>query len=73
MENKKLNLNSFGTKFQSKNEVYLFLTTEVNMYLPPQKECSIYFVRNILAGTKRVRDYMIIINIIRLFTMTKLK
>ena len=54
MENKMLNILALGTKFQSKNEMFRFLTTEVNMHLPPQKECSIYFVRDILAGTKRV-------------------
>ena len=54
MENNKLNIIALGTKFQSKNEMYRFLITEVDMHLPPQKECSIYFVRDILSETKKV-------------------
>ena len=56
MELKSLNVNSLGTKFQSKNEMYRFLTTEVDMHLPPQKECYIYFVRDILSGAKKVKN-----------------
>ena len=54
MENSKLNVRSLGAKFQSKNEIYRFLTTEVDMHLPPQKEWSIYFVRDILSSSKKV-------------------
>ena len=38
MENRKLNVNALAAKFQSKNEVYRFLTIEVDMHLPPQIE-----------------------------------
>ena len=55
MEKLKLNIRDLGSKFRSKNEMYRFLTSEVDMYLPPQKEWSIYFVRDILSGSKRVR------------------
>ena len=58
MELKKINVNALGTKFQSKNEMYRFLTTEVDMHLPPQKECSIYFVRDIVSGTKKVNKLL---------------
>ena len=37
MENSKLNVRSNGRKFQSKNEIYSFFTTEVDMHLPPKK------------------------------------
>ena len=54
MQNQKINLLEFGQNFQSKNEIYRFLVTEADIHLPPQKECSIYFVRDILNGTKKV-------------------
>ena len=53
MEGSRINLNLLGVKARTKNELYRLLTTEVNMYLP-QKETSIYFVRDIIHGRKRV-------------------
>ena len=64
MENRKLNVNALSTKFQSKNEVYCFRTTEVDMHLPPQKEWSIYFVRDILSGNKKVDIFILLINLL---------
>ena len=54
MESTKINLNSLGLKAKSKNEIYRLLVVEADMYLPPQKETSIYFVRVILQGKKKV-------------------
>ena len=45
MKGSRLNLQILGTKMQTKNEMYLLLTVEANIYLPLQKETSIYFVR----------------------------
>ena len=56
MEGSFINLNSLGVKAKTKNELYRLLTTEANMYLPPQKETSIYFIRDIIHGRKRVRS-----------------
>ena len=33
---------------------FILLTTEASMYLPPQQETSIYFVRDIVHGRKEV-------------------
>ena len=49
MNSNQINIREFGTKFQSKNEIYRFLVTEVNMHLPPKKERSVYFVLDILS------------------------
>ena len=38
MEGSRINLNLLGVKARTKNELYRLLTTEVNMYLPPQKK-----------------------------------
>ena len=57
MERASLNLNMLGLKARTKNEMYRLLTTEANLYLPPQRETSIYFVRDIIHGRKRVRFF----------------
>ena len=54
MEGSNLNLNFLGLKAQSKNEIYRLLTVEAELYLPPQKETSIYFVRDVFHGNKKV-------------------
>ena len=54
MEKSEINLNLLGTKAQTKNELYRLLTVEAKLYLPPQKETSIYFVRGIINGRKKV-------------------
>ena len=53
METNKLNINMLGLKARTKNEMYRLLTTEANLYLPPQRETSIYFVRDIIHGRKK--------------------
>ena len=50
MEKLSLNLNDLSIKARTKNELYRILTTEDNLYLPPQKETSIYFIRDIIHG-----------------------
>ena len=54
MEQSSLNLNDLSIKARTKNEVYRILTTEANLYLPLQKETSIYFIRDIIHGRKKV-------------------
>ena len=49
-----VNVNYLGSKVKTKNEIYHLLTVECKLYLPPQKECSIYFKRDILHGKKMV-------------------
>ena len=54
MEKRELNLSILGSKAQTKNELYRVLTVDAKLYLPPQKETSIYFIRGILNGKKKV-------------------
>ena len=49
-----VNLKFFGTKAQTKFEMYLLLTVNCGLYLPPQREASIYFIRDIMEQRKRV-------------------
>ena len=54
MENLKLYIKALGTKLQSKHEMKKFLTTETYIHLLLQKECSIYFIRDVISGEKKV-------------------
>ena len=54
MEESEINLNLLGVKAQTKNELYRLLGVDAKLYLPPQKETSIYFIRGIVNGRKKV-------------------
>ena len=72
MEQSNINLNQLAIKARTKNEMYRILTTEANLYLPPQKETSIYFVRDIIHGRKKVRNiYIIFFNLEFIFGWSK--
>ena len=53
MDRSEINLNLLGIKAQTKNELYRLLTVEAKMYLPSQKETSIYFIRSIINERKK--------------------
>ena len=57
-----INVSQLGTKAKSKNEMYRILTVEAKIYLPPQKECSIYFIRDIFHGRKKVDIRLLLIS-----------
>ena len=57
MEKSRINLNMLGIKAKTKNELYRLLTTEANLYLPPQKETSIYFVRDIVQSCNKASSW----------------
>ena len=48
---------AFGHKFQSKSEVYRFLTHDCGTYLPKYQSCTIYHMRDLVAGRKtRIKE-----------------
>ena len=57
-----INVSQLGTKAKSENEMYRKLTVEANIYLPPQKECSIYFIRDIFNGKKKIDISLLLIS-----------
>ena len=57
-----INVSQLGTKAKSKSEMYRILTVEAKIYLPPQKECSIYFIRDIFHGRKKVDIRLLLIS-----------
>ena len=48
-----INVSQLGTKAKSKNEMYRILAVEAKICLPPQKECFIYFIRDIFHKKKK--------------------
>ena len=57
-----INVSQLGTKAKSKIEMYRILTVEAKIYLPPQKECSIYFIIDIFYGRKKVDISLLLIS-----------
>ena len=57
MKRRTINVHNLGLKARTKNELYRLLTVETYMYLPPQKETSIYFVRDIVHGKKKASSF----------------
>lgn len=49
-----VNVNELKAKFSSKKDIYLFLSAEVGAYLPPCSLVSIYFLKDLMRGSKKV-------------------
>ena len=45
---------SFGAKFSSKGEIWRFLATEAGIYLPSFDTVTIWHLKDVAAGTKKV-------------------
>jgi len=50
----------FGAKFRSKGEVLRFLVQENNAYLPSHYVITLYFMRDLISGKKKVIFFIII-------------
>ena len=44
---------AFGAKYRSKRECYNFLTVECKFYLPAYDTITIYFLKDLITGTKK--------------------
>ena len=44
----------FSAKYRSKREIYNFLATDVGVYLPPYDNITIYFIRDLMFGRKKM-------------------
>ena len=50
--NTQVTASEFAAKFQSKREVYRFLASEVNVFLPPFENVTVWHLRDIQSGAK---------------------
>ena len=64
-----LDVNTFSARSQSKAEVYRFLATEVGAYLPEYAVATIWHLRDISAGKRR----LILAKVIQLLFVTQLE
>ena len=53
-QNQQISAKVFGAKFRSKIECLRFLTIECGAYLPNHKVITLYFIKSLLSGEKRV-------------------
>ena len=44
----------FSAKYRSKREIYNFLATDCHIYLPPYDNVTIYFIKDIMFGKKKM-------------------
>ena len=44
----------FAAKYRSKREIYNFLATDVGIFLPPYDNITIYFLKELMNGQKRM-------------------
>ncbi len=49
-----INAASFGAKYSSKREVYRFLTAEARVYLPSYETVTVFHMRDLVAGKRRL-------------------
>ena len=49
-----INAASFGAKYSSKREIYRFLTSEARIYLPSYETVTIFHLRDLVAGRRRM-------------------
>ena len=56
-EGQKVSIADIAAKMESKHEIYQFLTTELQMYLPKYKQTSIYWMREIIAGKRKCKSW----------------
>ena len=51
----KMLADEFASKFKSKREVYLMMTLDVGAYLPSYDSVTIYFLKDLISGTKKCK------------------
>ena len=49
-----MDVKNFAAKFSTKGEVYRFLTVEAGVYLPHYPTVSIWHMKDLASGTKKV-------------------
>ena len=51
-----VNVNEIKSKLNSKRDIYFFYCFEMAAYLPPHKTITIYFLKQLMDGTKKVKN-----------------
>ena len=56
-QNAQITAASFASKFNSKREIYMFLTVDVHAYLPAYDTVTIYFLKDLISGAKKCKSH----------------
>ena len=54
-DKKTASIKEIAAKFETKHELYHWLTTELDMYLPSYRQTSIYWMREIILGKRKCK------------------
>ena len=57
-QNPQITAATFASKFNSKREIYMFLTVEVRAYLPAYDTVTIYFLKDLISGAKKCKSHL---------------
>ena len=56
------NISQLRQKFNSKNELYTFLSMECGAFLPKKGSTNVYFLKDIMTGKKEVSSILLVFN-----------
>ena len=56
-QNAQITAATFASKFNSKREIYMFLTVDVRAYLPAYDTVTIYFLKDLISGAKKCKSH----------------
>lgn len=54
MEKTKISAATFSAKYKSKREIWFFLTVDFKAYLPPYETVTIYHLKDLVSGKKKI-------------------
>ena len=56
-QNPNITAATFASKYNSKREVYMFLTMDFRAYLPAYDTVTIYFLKDLISGVKKCKSH----------------
>ena len=59
----KMNVGDIKAKFKTKKDVYTFLVLECDVYLPDERHCTIFWLKDLLAGKCKVCTFLLFTSI----------
>ena len=54
-QNEQITASMFASKYNSKREIYMFLTIDCMAFLPDYRTLTIYFLKDLLSGAKKCK------------------
>ena len=51
-----VNVNNLKAKLTTKHDLYQFVTLHLNAFLPAERHVTVYYIKDIISGTKKIRS-----------------